>query len=165
MSSMPIPTADQRRWVVIDASGQVLGRLAARVASILRGKDKPTFAPHVDGGDFVVVVNAAKVRLTGRKLEQKRRFRHSGYPGGLKEVTYERLMQTHPERVVEYAVKGMLPNTPLGRRMFRKLKVYSGADHPHRAQRPAPADGEAAARGTGGRRASLNKAQPEGSKR
>lgn len=138
VGSRDIRRIDPRRWVLFDASGQVLGRLAARVAAVLRGKDKPAFTPHIDGGDFVVVINAEKIRLTGRKLQQKRHFRHSGYPGGLREVTYERLMQTHPERVIEYAVRGMLPNTPLGRKMFAKLKVYRGSEHPHTAQRPVP---------------------------
>lgn len=129
-----------RRWRLIDAEGRVLGRLATQVAVILRGKDKPTFTPHLDGGDFVVVVNAAKVRLTGRKLQQKRAYRHSGYPGGFRSVTYERLMQTHPDRAVEAAVRGMLPKNALGRRLIRKLKVYAGAAHPHGAQKPVAFD-------------------------
>lgn len=103
---------------------------------MLRGKDKPTFTPHLDGGDFVVVINAAKVRLTGRKLQQKHAYRHSGYAGGFRAVPYERLMQTHPDRVVEAAVRGMLPKNALGRRLIRKLKVYAGPSHPHAAQRP-----------------------------
>lgn len=129
-------TALPRRWRLVDADGRVLGRLATQVAVILRGKDKPTYTPHLDGGDFVVVINAAKVRLTGRKLQQKRAYRHSGYPGGLRSVTYEHLMQTHPDRAVEAAVRGMLPKNALGRRLFRKLKVYAGPTHPHTAQRP-----------------------------
>lgn len=126
-----------RRWRLIDADGKILGRLATQIAVALRGKDKPTFSPHRDEGDFVVVVNAAKVRLTGRKLVQKRAYRHSGYPGGFRSVTYEQLMQTHPERAVEAAVRGMLPKNALGRRLLRKLKVYPGPEHPHAAQRPA----------------------------
>jgi len=129
-------TTPPRRWRLVDADGRVLGRLATQVAVILRGKDKPTYTPHLDGGDFVVVINAAKVRLTGRKLQQKRAYRHSGYPGGFRSVTYERLMQTHPDRAVEAAVRGMLPKNRLGRALFRKLKVYAGPTHPHTAQRP-----------------------------
>ncbi len=129
-------TTPPRRWRLVDADGRVLGRLATQVAVILRGKDKPTYTPHLDGGDFVVVINAAKVRLTGRKLQQKRAYRHSGYPGGLRSVTYEHLMQTHPDRAVEAAVRGMLPKNRLGRALFRKLKVYAGPTHPHTAQRP-----------------------------
>lgn len=126
----------ERNWFVVDASGKVLGRVATEVASILRGKHKRSFTPHVDTGDFVIVVNAAQVRLTGRKLEQKQYYRHSGYSGGLRSVTAGRLLETHPERVVEAAVKGMLPRGPLGRKMFKKLKVYAGPDHPHQAQKP-----------------------------
>ena len=127
-----------RRWHVIDASDVVLGRLASQVAVLLRGKHKPIFAPHVDTGDFVIVVNAAKVALSGSKLEQKRAYRHSGYPGGLHSVSYASLMESHPERVVEKAVKGMLPKNALGRKTLRKLKVYAGPDHPHQAQQPQP---------------------------
>lgn len=127
-----------RRWRLIDAEGLVLGRLATQIATILRGKDKPTFAPHIDGGDFVVVINASKVRLTGKKLQQKIAYRHSGYPGGLRAVTYERLMQNHPDRAVKAAVRGMLPKNALGRRLLGKLKVYRGPEHPHAAQRPQP---------------------------
>ena len=125
-----------RQWFVADAGDQVLGRFASRVASILRGKHKRTFTPHVDGGDFVVVVNAGQIRLTGRKLQRKEYIRHSGYPGGLRTDTAEQVLQRHPDRVVRDAVKGMLPKGPLGRRMLRKLKVYPGAEHPHAAQRP-----------------------------
>jgi large subunit ribosomal protein L13 len=127
-----------RRWHVIDASDVVLGRLASQVAVLLRGKHKPIFAPHVDTGDFVIVVNAAKVALSGSKLEQKNAYRHSGYPGGLRSVSYASLMASHPERVVEKAVKGMLPKNALGRKTLRKLKVYPGPDHPHQAQQPQP---------------------------
>ncbi len=126
----------QHRWYVVDADGQVLGRMASEIASVLRGKHKPTFTPHVDDGDFVVVVNAAKVTLTGRKLEQKVYYRHSGYPGGIKSITAGKLLERYPERVIESAVRGMLPKGPLGRRMARKLKVYGGPEHPHAAQRP-----------------------------
>jgi large subunit ribosomal protein L13 len=128
----------QRQWHLIDASDVVLGRLASQVAMLLRGKHKPIFAPHMDTGDFVVVVNADKVALSGSKLQDKRAYRHSGYPGGIHSVTYGELLAKHPERVVEKAVKGMLPKNSLGRSMFRKLKVYAGPDHPHQAQQPVP---------------------------
>ena len=127
-----------RHWHVIDASDVVLGRLASHVAVLLRGKHKPIFAPHVDTGDFVIVVNASKVALSGSKLEQKQAYRHSGYPGGLREVAYSDLLEKHPERVIEKAVRGMLPKNSLGRSMLRKLKVYAGPDHPHAAQQPQP---------------------------
>ncbi|HEV8338519.1 MAG TPA: 50S ribosomal protein L13 [bacterium] len=136
MASSTTATIPARRWRLIDADGQILGRLATRVAVMLRGKDKPTFTPSLDRGDFVVVINAAKVRLTGRKLQQKHAYRHSGYAGGFRSVPYERLMQTHPDRAVEAAVRGMLPKNALGRRLIRKLKVYAGPTHPHAAQRP-----------------------------
>jgi large subunit ribosomal protein L13 len=128
----------QHQWHVIDASDVVLGRLASHAAMLLRGKHKPIFAPHVDTGDFVIVVNAEKVALSGRKLEQKRAYRHSGYPGGLRSMAYGELMDRHPERVIEKAVRGMLPKNSLGRSMLRKLKVYAGPDHPHQAQKPVP---------------------------
>jgi large subunit ribosomal protein L13 len=128
----------QRQWHLIDASDVVLGRLASQVAMLLRGKHKPIFAPHMDTGDFVVVINADKVALSGSKLQDKRAYRHSGYPGGIHSVTYGELLAKHPERVVEKAVKGMLPKNSLGRSMFRKLKVYAGPDHPHQAQQPVP---------------------------
>lgn len=124
----------KREWHVIDASGQVLGRLATRVAQLLMGKHKPMFAPNLDTGDYVIVVNADKVRVTGNKVKQKVYYRHSGYPGGLKSITFEKLMQTHPTRVMEYAVKGMLPHNRLGARMVKKLKVYASDVHPHLAQ-------------------------------
>ena len=135
-------TPDQitRRWLLVDADGQTLGRLASRVAQILRGKHKPIYTPHLDTGDHVVVVNAEKVRLTGRKLDQKRYYRHSGYPGGLKETPVRKMLESHPERVIEYAVWGMLPKGKLGRQMFKKLKVYAGGEHPHAAQGPRPID-------------------------
>jgi large subunit ribosomal protein L13 len=134
----PKPSDIHRRWHVIDATDVVLGRLASQVARLLRGKHKPIFAPHMDTGDFVIVVNAEKVVLTGKKREQKLAYRHSGYPGGLRSVRYSQLLEKHPERAVEKAVKGMLPHNRLGRQMFRKLKVYAGPDHPHQAQQPAP---------------------------
>ena len=126
----------ERKWYVIDAAGLPLGRLATEAARILRGKHKPTFTPHVDTGDHVIIINAEKVVLTGKKLDQKMYRRHSGYPGGLKETPYRRLLEKMPERAVEHAVKGMLPHNRLGAQMYRKLKVYRGADHPHQAQKP-----------------------------
>lgn len=128
----------QHQWHVIDASDVVLGRLASHAAILLRGKHKPIYAPHVDTGDFVIVVNAEKVALSGRKLEQKKAYRHSGYPGGLREVAYSDLLAKHPERLIEKAVRGMLPKNSLGRSMLRKLKVYAGPEHPHQAQQPVP---------------------------
>jgi len=128
----------QRQWHVIDASDVVLGRLASHTATLLRGKHKPVFAPHVDTGDFVIIVNAAKVALSGNKLADKRAYRHSGYPGGLRSIAYGDLMATNPERAVTKAVRGMLPKNTLGRQMLRKLKVYAGPDHPHQAQMPVP---------------------------
>jgi len=127
----------ERQWHVIDASGKVLGRLATQVASLLMGKHKAIFSRNMDTGDFVVVINADKVRVTGNKAEQKVYYRHSGYPGGLKSIRFEEMMQTHPTRVIEYAVKGMLPHTRLGASMFKKLRVYVGDNHPHLAQTKA----------------------------
>ena len=127
-----------RQWHVIDATDVVLGRLASHVAVLLRGKHKPIFAPHVDTGDFVIVINADKVSLSGAKLEDKKAYRHSGYPGGLRAVSYGELMAKRPERVVEKAVKGMLPKNSLGRKTMSKLKVYAGPTHPHQAQQPQP---------------------------
>lgn len=132
------PQDVERRWYVVDADDRVLGRLATEIARVLRGKHKPSYTPHVDGGDFVIVVNAQKVRLTGRKREQKAYYRHTGYPGGIRSVTAGRLLETAPERVIEAAVRGMLPKNRLGRQMFRKLKVYAGPEHPHAAQQPEP---------------------------
>ena len=126
----------QREWYVVDAAGQTLGRLATRVASMLRGKHKPIFSPSVDTGDYVVIVNAAKIHVTGRKMDQKIYYRHSGYPGGLREITLRNLLHKHPTRVIEHAVRGMLPKTRLGRQMIKKLKVYAGPNHPHEAQQP-----------------------------
>ncbi|MFQ5696828.1 MAG: 50S ribosomal protein L13 [Myxococcota bacterium] len=124
-------------WFVVDLDEQVLGRAASQVASILRGKHKPSYTPHIDGGDFVIAVNASRVRLTGRKLERKLYHRHSGYPGSIRSVTAGRLLADHPERMFRAAVRGMLPKNPLGRRMLRKLKIYAGPDHPHAAQKPS----------------------------
>jgi large subunit ribosomal protein L13 len=126
----------ERAWYVVDAEGAVLGRLASEVAQILRGKHKPTWAPHLDTGDHVIVVNASGVRLTGEKDQKKVYYSHSGYPGGLSEVEYERMARERPERVVERAIRGMLPKNRLGRQMLRKLSVYRGPDHPHEAQKP-----------------------------
>ncbi|SFP78542.1 MULTISPECIES: 50S ribosomal protein L13 [Actinomadura] len=134
----PKPADVQRQWYVIDATDVVLGRLASHVAQLLRGKHKPIYAPHLDTGDFVVIVNAEKVALSGNKLEQKKAYRHSGYPGGLRSVNYADLLAKHPERAVEKAIKGMLPKNSLGRKMFGKVKVYAGPDHPHQAQKPVP---------------------------
>ncbi len=128
----------QRDWIVIDAADVVLGRLASHAAAILRGKHKPTFAPHVDTGDFVVIVNADKVALTGQKLQKKMAYRHSGYPGGLTATSYAELLEKNPVRAVEKAVRGMLPKNTLGRQQLSKLKVYAGAEHPHAAQQPTP---------------------------
>jgi large subunit ribosomal protein L13 len=127
----------KRAWHVVDANGKTLGRLATVVASVLKGKNKPIYTTHVDTGDFVIVVNADKIHLTGRKLDQKMYYRHSGYPGGFKSITAGKLMQTNPEDVIKKAVEGMLPKTRLGKQMFSKLKVYSGDKHPHSAQCPA----------------------------
>lgn len=126
----------QREWYLVDASNQTLGRLATQIATLLRGKHKPTFSPNLDGGDFVVVVNAEKVRLTGRKPDQKIYYRHSNYPGGLKQTPYKRMLAQHPERILRFAVKGMLPKTRLGRQQITKLKIYAGPAHPHVAQQP-----------------------------
>jgi large subunit ribosomal protein L13 len=127
-----------RRWYIADADGKVLGRLASRLASVLRGKTNPGFSPHVDAGDFVVVVNAAKVRLTGQKLAKKLYVRHTGYPGGVRRASAGELLSKHPTRVIREAVEGMLPKNRLGRRLVTKLKVYAGPDHPHQAQKPVP---------------------------
>lgn len=135
---VPKASEIERRWHLVDADGKVLGRLAARVATLLRGKHKAQFVPQTDVGDFVVVVNAASVRLTGRKLQQKKQYRHSGYPGGFRETSYGVLMRTHPERAITEAVRGMLPKTRQGRKLLKKLKVYRGASHRHEAQKPAP---------------------------
>jgi large subunit ribosomal protein L13 len=128
----------QRDWYVVDAKDQVLGRLATEIAHVLRGKHKPTFSPHLDLGDYVVVINAAEVRLTGKKAEQKEYFRHSGYMGGERLIPFRRMIERYPERVIRLAVKGMLPKNTLGRAMLKKLKVYAGPEHPHAPQRPQP---------------------------
>ena len=133
---MAKPGQIQRKWYVLDGEGKTLGALAVEAAVLLRGKHKPVYTPHVDTGDFVIVINAEKVQLTGKKLQQKEMITHSRYPGGLKRTPYSVLMQTKPERAVEKAIKGMLPKNKLGDQMYRKLKVYRGADHPHQAQLP-----------------------------
>lgn len=130
------PGEVEREWLLIDAQDQILGRVASKAAQILRGKHKPTYTPHVDTGDFVVIVNADKIRVSGNKMTDKEYYRHSGYSGGLKCETFEEAMEKHPERVIEHAVKGMLPKNTLGRAMAKKLKVYAGAEHPHMAQQP-----------------------------
>lgn len=125
-----------RQWFVVDAEGKTLGRLASEIAKILKGKHKPIYSPHLDTGDYVIVINADKVRFTGRKLEQKIYYRHSGYPGGLRSMPLAKMLRSHPERVLEGAVRGMLPKNRLGRAMFKKLKVYASPSHPHKAQKP-----------------------------
>ncbi len=130
----------KREWYVVDAAGKTLGRLATQIATILRGKHKPTYTPFLDVGDFVIVVNAEKVVLTGRKPQQKVYYRHSGYPGGLKHIPFERMRETFPDRIIRRAVRGMLPHNRLGRAMLRKLKVYAGPEHPHQAQQPKALD-------------------------
>jgi large subunit ribosomal protein L13 len=134
----PTPTDIRRDWLVIDASDVVLGRLASHAATLLRGKHKPTFSPHMDMGDYVIIVNADKVVLTGQKAAQKMAYRHSGYPGGLSAVSYTELLEKNPVRAVEKAVRGMLPKNTLGREQLKKLKVYTGSEHPHQAQQPRP---------------------------
>ena len=133
---MASPATIERKWYVVDATDMTLGRLASEVAKVLRGKNKPIFTPHMDTGDYVIIVNAAKVKVTGKKLDQKIYYRHSGYVGGIKETTLREMMAKKPERVIELAVKGMLPKGPLGRQMYRKLHVYAGPEHEHAAQKP-----------------------------
>jgi len=133
---MAKPGEVERKWYVIDATDKTLGRLATEVATLLRGKHKPIYTPHVDTGDHVIVINAEKVRLTGKKLLQKKYYHHSRYPGGLKEINYQTMLERYPERVIEIAVKGMIPHNRLGRKMIKKLKVYRGSEHPHQAQKP-----------------------------
>lgn len=133
---MAKPAEVDRKWYVIDASGQTLGRLSSEVAAILRGKHKATYTPHIDTGDYVIVINADKIKLTGNKLQDKKYYYHTGYVGHLKEVDYQTLMAKKPEKAIELAVKGMLPHNRLGRAMFKKLKVYRGSEHPHQAQKP-----------------------------
>jgi large subunit ribosomal protein L13 len=137
------PESRERNWLVVDASGKTLGRLATQIADALRGKRKPEYTPHVDVGDFVIVVNAEKVSVTGKKREEKRYYRHSGYPGGLRSRTLAELLARRPEEVIRRAVKGMLPRNRLGRAQLRKLKVYAGPDHPHAAQKPEPMEVDA----------------------
>jgi large subunit ribosomal protein L13 len=132
------PATRERNWLVVDASGETLGRLATRIADALRGKRKPEYTPHCDTGDFVIVVNAEKVAVTGKKREDKRYYRHSGYPGGLRERTFAEMQARRPEEIIRLAVKGMLPRTRLGHQQLRKLKVYAGPEHPHQAQQPQP---------------------------
>ena len=134
------PAEVKRDWYVVDATDKVLGRLSTEIARRLRGKHKPEYTPHVDTGDYIIVVNAAKVRVTGNKKSDKVYYRHSGYIGGIKSITLEKLLQTAPERVIEHAIKGMLPKNPLGRAMYRKLKVFAGPQHRHAAQQPRPLD-------------------------
>ncbi|HHV13251.1 MAG TPA: 50S ribosomal protein L13 [Clostridiales bacterium] len=135
-SFMASPATIERKWYVVDATGHTLGRLTSEIAAILRGKNKPTFTPHIDTGDYVIVVNADKIKVTGKKLEQKIYYNHSDYPGGMRETTLAQMMAKKPEEVIRLAVKGMLPKGPLGRSMITKLHVYAGAEHPHAAQKP-----------------------------
>jgi large subunit ribosomal protein L13 len=137
------PESRERNWLVVDASGKTLGRLATQIADILRGKRKPEYTPHVDVGDFVIVVNAERISVTGKKRQEKRYYRHSGYPGGLRSRTLEEMLARRPEEVIRLAVKGMLPRNRLARMQLRKLKVYAGPDHPHAAQKPEPLEVEA----------------------
>ena len=135
-SFMANPAKVERKWYVVDATGYTLGRLASEVAKVLRGKNKPIFTPHIDTGDYVIIVNAEKIKVTGKKLDQKIYYHHSDYVGGMKETTLREMLAKKPEKFVELAVKGMLPKGPLGREMFTKLHVYAGAEHPHTAQKP-----------------------------
>ena len=135
-SFMPKVSEIERQWFVVDAEGQTLGRIATKIATLVRGKHKPTYTPHLDVGDYVIVINAEKVRLTGRKEEQKNYYRHSNYPGGLTTTSFQSMIEKHPERVIEFAVKGMLPGSTLAKQQLLKLKVYAGPNHPHAAQQP-----------------------------
>ncbi|KXS45798.1 MULTISPECIES: 50S ribosomal protein L13 [unclassified Candidatus Frackibacter] len=137
---MAKPEDIERNWFVVDAEGKTLGRMATEIATVLRGKHKPIYTPNVDTGDYVIVINAEKVKLTGKKLEQKMYHKHSEYPGGLNSISYNELLAKKPEKVIELAVKGMLPKNKLGRKIFKKLKVYAGAEHPHAAQQPEELD-------------------------
>jgi large subunit ribosomal protein L13 len=132
------PAEVEHSWYIVDAEGQTLGRLASKIAAVLRGKHKPIFTPHVDCGDYVIVINAEKIHVTGQRLQQKKYYRHSGYPGGLSEISLADQLERFPTRPVELAVKGMLPKNKLGRKMFKKLKVYAGSEHEHAAQQPVP---------------------------
>lgn len=133
---MATPSTIERKWYVVDAEGQTLGRLATEVATVLRGKHKPTYTPHLDTGDFVIVINAEKIKLTGRKESQKMYYRFTGYVGNLKKITYKTMMEKHPDRIIQLAVKGMIPHNVLGRQVMDKLHVYAGSEHPHQAQKP-----------------------------
>ncbi|MFW5972046.1 MAG: 50S ribosomal protein L13 [Bacillota bacterium] len=133
---MAKPNEIERQWYVVDATNKTLGRLSTKIAEILRGKHKPTYTPHLDTGDFVIVINAEKIQLTGKKWDQKKHYRHSGYPGGIKEITYKKLVERKPELIIEKAVRGMIPHNKLGRQVITKLKVYAGPEHPHQAQQP-----------------------------
>lgn len=133
---MATPSTIERKWYVVDAEGQTLGRLASEVATVLRGKHKPTYTPHLDTGDFVIVINAEKIKLTGRKESQKMYYRFTGYVGNLKKITYKTMMEKHPDRIIQLAVKGMIPHNVLGRQVMDKLHVYAGSEHPHQAQKP-----------------------------
>ena len=135
-TAIPKKDDQDKKWLLIDAEGMILGRLATRIAGVLRGKDKPTYTPFFDNGDFVVVVNADKIKLTGNKEEQKVYYRHSGWMGGIKETSYQKMLATHPERILKAAVRGMLPKNKLNRKILKKLKIYSGTDHKHKAQQP-----------------------------
>ncbi len=135
-TAIPKKDDQDKKWLLIDADGLILGRLATRIAGVLRGKDKPTYTPFFDNGDFIVVVNADKIKLTGNKEEQKVYYRHSGWMGGIKETSYQKMLATHPERILKAAVKGMLPKNKLNRKILKKLKIYSGTDHKHKAQQP-----------------------------
>jgi large subunit ribosomal protein L13 len=137
------PESRERNWLVVDATGKTLGRLATQIADVLRGKRKPQYTPHIDVGDFVIVVNAERISVSGNKLHEKRYYRHSGYPGGLRSRTLEEMLDRRPEEVIRLAVKGMLPRNRLGRAQLRKLKVYAGPDHPHAAQKPEPLEVDA----------------------
>ena len=139
-SFMASPSTVERKWYVVDAEGKTLGRLASEVANVLRGKNKPTYTPHIDTGDYVIVVNAEKIQVTGKKLDQKKYYHHSEYVGGMKEATLREMMQKKPEFVITHAVKGMLPKGPLGRQMLKKLHVYAGPEHNHAAQKPETLD-------------------------
>lgn len=135
-TAIPKKGEQDRKWLLIDADGMILGRLATRIASILRGKDKPTYTPFFDNGDFVIVINADKIKLSGNKEEQKVYYRHSGWMGGIKETSYLKMLKSHPERILKAAIKGMLPKNKLNRKIIKKLKIYSGVDHKHKAQKP-----------------------------
>lgn len=135
-SYMPKPDEIERKWYIVDADGMVLGRLASELAMILEGKRKPIYTPHLDTGDYVIVINAEKIKLTGNKWNKKNHYYHTGYPGGLKEVPYKEMLEKHPERIITLAVKGMLPKNSLGKQMLKKLRVFEGTEHPHEAQQP-----------------------------